>query len=492
MGLNSQVLNWLESRHLDVEIAVKLGIESCENQRGGENVIKFPFKINGEVVNNKYRRLPKNGFWQDKEAVKCFWNYDVITDPSLESVPLVITEGEIDAITAIQCGFIRTVSVPDGAPNKEMGRDTRTDKYAFLDHARAALKDIKEIIIAVDSDQAGKALANDLAIRLGKARCKWVKYPRGCKDLNETLEKYGPRGVTEVFNRAEDFKIEGLYCMKDLPPYADKKVYTTGKEWLDPHYKIRMGDFCVITGIPGHGKSTLVNDIYCESIKKHGWRVAIASFEQHPQADHQRALREWYCQKPVYLTPKEELEEADEWINEHFVFIVPDDEDLANLSWCLDKCAAAVVRYNCKIIVIDPWNELDHDCPPDMSLTEYTGTAIKQFKRMAKSMDCHMVVVAHPTKLMPNQEPTLYSISDSAHWANKADVGLVVYKPKMDSNFAEVRIVKSRYFEEIGEPGTVPTRYDRLTRRFLESDPPEDEEKSKKSNLRSDNFLNQV
>jgi twinkle protein len=245
-----------------------------------------------------------------------------------------------------------------------------------------------------------------------------------------------------------------------------RSVTATGMPFMDDHYKVRMGDFCVITGVPGHGKSTFVNDLTCRLAQSYGWRIAIASFEQHPQSDHRRNLRGWYLGGPAEVFSAEEIAEADRWIDEFFVFIVPSDDDLANLEWTLDASASAVVRYGVRLIVIDPWNELDHDRPADMSLTEYTGKAIKEFKRLAQGHDVHVIVVAHPTKLQQGQQPGLYSISDSAHWANKPDIGIVVWKGQMDQDFAEIRVVKSRYHDQIGRPGTVQTRYNTVTRRF--------------------------
>ena len=144
------------------------------------------------------------------------------------------------------------------------------------------------------------------------------------------------------------------------------------------------------------------------------------------------------------LVTDAQLEEADRWIDEHFVFIVPSDDDFTNLAWVLDKAAAAVIRYGARMVVIDPWNELDHDRPHDMSLTEYTGRAIKEFKRLAKALDVHVMVVAHPTKLPAGEKPGLYSISDSAHWANKPDAGIVIWKPGRESERAEITGVKSK------------------------------------------------
>lgn len=471
MTLSPQANAFLESRKLDPELAVRLGLDSYGNGSGGEE-IAIPFVVGTETVNHKYRRLADKRFRQDKGGVQCFWNFNALHDPTLASEPVIITEGEFDAIAAIQCGFPRSVSVPGGAPeqSKPEGEDAR--RYEFLAHAKSVLKDAREIILAVDGDRNGQALMNDLSIRLGKARCKWVKYPKGCKDLNDTLALFGERGVREVMRRAEWCKVDGVYRMSDLPPYPVRERYSTGMPFLDPHYRIRMGDLCVITGVPGHGKSTMVNDIVSRMATEHGWRIAIASFEQHPQADHQRALREWYCRCPVFdergrqLLSDVEIAAADKWIDEHFVFIVPSDDDLANLAWSLDKCAAAVIRHGVRMIVIDPWNELDHDRPPDMSLTEYTGKAIKQFKAFARSLDVHVIVVAHPTKLTGGERPGLYSISDSAHWANKPDVGIVVWKESPEQDFAEIKVVKSRYHDQIGKPGTAHVVYIPTERRF--------------------------
>ena len=464
MELSGRAIGWLEARGLDPELAVKLGLGSSSGA-GGEEIV-VPYLIGADVVNHKYRTLDDKRHRQDRDAVKCLWNYNAITDPSLADQPLVITEGEWDAIAAMQCGIARVVSVPDGAPAHEIGADPESRKYDYLEHAKAALRDVKEIILATDSDSPGQALMNDLAIRLGKARCKWIPYPKGCKDLNETLLAHGPRGIEAVFKRAQSIRVDGLYRMSELPPYPVRERFTTGMEWLDKHYRVRMGDFAVLTGVPGHGKSTFVNDVLCRMVTLHKWRVAIASFEQHPQADHRRALREWFCKMPEHLASDDEIARADAWIDEHFIFIVPGDDDLPNLEWCLDKCAAAVIRYGVRIVVIDPWNELDHSRPREMNLTEYTGLAIKEIKLLARRCDCHVMVVAHPVKMTGHERPSLYSISNSAHWANKCDVGIIVHKPHIDGEIAEIQISKSRYHDQIGWPGTVRARYNRVTRHF--------------------------
>ena len=159
----------LEARGLDAELCVRLDLQTASAPDGGGDWISIPFVKGGAVVNHKYRRVTKSeggqNFAQDKGGAQVFWNYDAITDPTLARVPLVITEGEFDAMASIQSGFARSVSVPGGAPQQAMG-DKDSGKYAFVADSLDDLADVTDIILAVDGDGPGVALMNDEKPRL--------------------------------------------------------------------------------------------------------------------------------------------------------------------------------------------------------------------------------------------------------------------------------------------------------------------------------------
>ena len=50
--------------------------------------------------------------------------------------------------------------------------------------------------------------------------------------------------------------------------------------------------------------------------------------------------------------------------------------------------------------------------------------------------------------------PSLYDISDSAHWANKPDVGIVINRADLSINETTIKVAKSRY-HAIGIPGEI-------------------------------------
>lgn len=469
--MTDRAASWLEGRGIDPELASRIGIVSV-TQRDGSEWIAFPYVKDGEVINRKYRSLDRKDFRMDPGRPQAWFNGDVITDKSLEAHPLVVTEGEIDAVIAIQCGFVRAVSVPGGAPST-VGCDGNA-KYAFIADTLDDLRGTREVILAVDGDKPGMNLMHDISIRIGRGRCKYVTYPDGCKDLNDVYRDYGSAGVSDVLNNSRWCHVPGLFIMSELPPVPFVKPYDTLINGLSDHYRIRKCDFTVVTGVPGSGKSTFVNDIASRMAWNHGWRTCFASFEQHPQIDHRRALRTWHSKKLEKYMASDEIAAADKWIDQFFSFVVQEEDADADLEWLLDKLASAVIRFGADICVIDPWNEMDHALPNGQSQTDYIGYAIRQLKKFARKWNVHVIVVAHPAKLLRDKEgkmpiPSLYDINGSANWANKCDVGIIVHNcsTEEDGEHTIIRVAKTRYRDQIGVPGDVPVRFDRDTSRFV-------------------------
>jgi twinkle protein len=458
---------WTELRQLDEELVAKLDVR--EYQKGGKSWIEIPYFKDGKKVNAKHRCLDEKAFFQEADGEKVFYNHDILFDETLEHLPIVITEGEVDAWTFMQCGYIRTISVPEGAPNEIINGDSK--KYSYLKSYIPILKKAPCVILAVDSDKNGNNLLHDLSMRIGRGKCQWIKYPKDCKDINDAMVKYGRNGVVKSYETRQPLSMDGVYRVTKLPPVAEAKVFSSGMQGLKDKFKIRFGDFSVITGIPSMGKTTFVNDLICNLVLNNSLSVCFASLEQHPSLDHVRNLRAWY--KGKY--PDANDYQADLWIDKYFSFIYPSDEQQLNdeldLDWFLKHAEYAVEAMGAKVVVLDPWNELEHVPYSDQSLTEYVGMAIRKIKRFAKIMNVHVMVVAHPTKQQKNKDgefqiPTLYDISDSANWFNKPELGAIVHR---DENGDTIfKIAKSRYWDILGKPDVVKYRFDEIKKSFYE------------------------
>lgn len=491
MTMSGAIMDALAGRGLDVELADKLGFASLHRGDLGGEALVIPFVRNGEIVRRKYRTFGEGKrFSQDKGGVKCAWNEDCLRGDALNDQPLIITEGELDAMAAIQCGFPRTISVPDGAPppGDRSAEDLAAgQKYDWFREIKplTARERCATVILAVDGDENGAALLQDLSLLLGRFRCKFLTYPKApraaqerlgrsrCKDLGEVLEFYGHKGVVETISRAQWLRVDGVFLMSELPPLPASQIYEIGFDALGEHYKMRLGDFAVWTGIPMMGKTSVVQDVCCRVAERHGLRIAWASFEQSPQRDHRRAFRTWFNRAPEWKQTVDQKEAADAWIDRHHVFLAPAEDEDVTLEWLLEKMEVAVVRHECSVIVLDPWNEMDHLWDRSETEAQYINRAIKTLKRFARAFQIHLIVVAHPTKIQKGADgkyptPGMYDINGGAVWNNKADLGVVVHRETEDDT--KVKVAKSRYHDIIGKPGSVMMQFCGEDRRFRETE----------------------
>lgn len=137
---DEKVLEWFHGRGINrptlAAFHVKSGPAWMHGPNGGgkTNTIQFPYYLGGQVVNVKYRTGDKR-FRQEKNAKKCFFNFDMAMTSSSDR--LIITEGEMDCLALYEAGFRSVVSVPDGAPSPDA--QSYATKFDFLHGAEPLL-----------------------------------------------------------------------------------------------------------------------------------------------------------------------------------------------------------------------------------------------------------------------------------------------------------------------------------------------------------------
>lgn len=440
-------------------------------------VIAFPYYRGDELVNVKYRDRQKN-FRMEAGAERVLYGLNDITERC------VIVEGEVDKLSVETAGITSCVSVPDGAPS-ENARDYAS-KFSFLEADKERLDVVREWIIAVDNDAPGKRLEDELARRLGREKCRRVIWPSECKDANDVLRSFGPDVLREAIEHAELFPLAGVFDVSDLSDRIDQlyengweRGASTGWDEIDRFYTVRPGEFTVVTGIPNSGKSNWVDALLVNLARDHGWRFALFSPENQPLEDHMaRMCEKWACAPfsdgPTPRMDRESLRQSKAWVREHFTWILPDDDQDWTVETVLDRAKALVFRQGIRGLVIDPWNELEHAPTPGLTETIYTGQVLKHIRQFARRHGVHVWVVAHPQKLYRDKEsgnypiPSLYDISGSANWRNKADCGLVVWRDFKDAHQpVEIHVQKIR-FRQIGRLGMARLAYEPATATYRE------------------------
>lgn len=465
---DEKVLEWFHGRGINrptlAAFHVKSGPAWMHGPNGGgkTNTIQFPYYLGGQVVNVKYRTGDKR-FRQEKNAKKCFFNFDMAMTSSSDR--LIITEGEMDCLALYEAGFRSVVSVPDGAPSPDA--QSYATKFDFLHGAEPLFEKFKYVVLAVDNDAPGQKLQEELCRRIGLDKCLKVLWPEGCKDANDVLVKYGTDDLHRCIKDAAFFPVDGVQTVNDLwdavfalheqpeQPGAD-----IGWDNAFGVFNVEPGQMTVVTGIPSHGKSTFIDALRVNLFRKYGWPSAAFSPENWPASSHLAVLVEMYAARNFREMTQDELYDAMCQVYQGFFFIQPDkDDDMMTVDTILSRAKALVYREGIKVLVIDPWNEIAPTTKQGQREDQYISEQLAKIRRFARVNGIHIFLIAHPRNLEKNKDgqyppPTAYDIAGGAMWRNKADNILCVYRPDMKTGQTDVFVQKIR-FRRNGKAGEV-------------------------------------
>lgn len=259
-----------------------------------------------------------------------------------------------------------------------------------------------------------------------------------------------------------------------LPP-GDR----TGWPTLDRHYTVCPGQLTVVTGWPSSGKSEWL-DALLINLARQGWKFAMFSPENNPVQVHMaKMLEKWsgkpFGQGPTQRMSREEVFEYADELGSHFAFMEV-ESGAQSVSAVLETAQEYFAAYSASAkhgLVIDPWNELEHWRPPNLTETEHISMTLSMIRNWARQTETHVWLVAHPRKQRTEDGklpvPTPDSISGSQHFWNKADCAITVWRDLANLESQEVKIyVQKVRFKHIGRTGVVDLKWDRISGRYHE------------------------
>lgn len=430
----------------------------------------FNYYLDGELINIKHRTRNKD-FKLVSGAKLIPYNIDSIAPDAYESDEgkyCLYVEGEIDALTYIECGFEHVVSVPNGAStNLEYLDDFIDSHFDKLDC----------IYISVDNDKKGVECRNELIRRFGSEMCKLVEYPKPCKDINEVLVQYGRSAVEECVRNAKDCKPDGIQELVDVEAALDdifehgfEKGATFGIPSLDDIFSVKTGLLHIVTGVPSHGKSFMLNYLLIRLNLLHDWKVAFFSPEFYPVSHHIAQTIETYggkrfCKEnysiPVYDKMKD-------YLARNMFYIDPNDTDINSV---MERAKYLIRKKGIKVLVIDPFNALTDKERKNQKQDEYISEFLQKLRWFCRKYDVAGFIIMHPTKLQKlenGQYPVcdLYNCKGASEINDKADVGITVWRNK-EEDYAELHITKMK-FRNLGKNGHATFKFNINNGRYVE------------------------
>jgi twinkle protein len=406
----SPVWRWLtEERKIGAETIRAYRIGQSFIQKGERHCVVFPFfDADGNLVRMKFRDISdkKYMFLHPKAAAADEYEHGASLHLfGLQGVPdsagsVVITEGEIDALSFAEWGY-PAVSLPIGAQPRDTEDHCSHDEWIQNDYEW--LEAFETIFLATDGDEPGRLAAGLLIPRLGRERVAVVDYPSGCKDANECIQK--GHGVDGLMEHAHDLDPEELkkpgefreevwerfYPKDGVEPGDELPWATTGDPRAKPlPFRFRESEVTVWHGYNGHGK-TIALDHCLIHFAATGRKSCVASLELPPGMTLQNMIRQAIGKgKPL---DRKQFDLAIDWLD-RWIWVY-DFVGSAESGKVLECWEYAARKYGINHFVLDSLMKLQ-----DVPATDFDAQkgVMNRLNDFAKRHRVHVHLVAHSKK----------------------------------------------------------------------------------------------
>ena len=391
----------------------------------------------------KHSGQPKTWCQKDSDTSALLFNMNRVNT----SKPLLITEGETDCASAIEAGYINTVSVPLGAGNLH-----------WIEENWDWLNNFDSIIIWSDNDEAGIKMRKECIYRLGTWRTKYITAPEyfekengkkvPIKDINDCLQIGGKNFVMNLISDAKDVPVKSVVDYSEIEELDISQMdgVKTGIKPLDEELlKIFYGTLTVLSGRPGSGKTSIIDQTIARTIdngkpvflflKEMPERMSANWFNTIIAGRRNMVEKTSRDNRKYYIVPQSIQKKMQTYYNKK-LFIYRDDEpnDVDSVLKSAEEC---VRKFGCKLIVLDNLMMIDLNCAESDKNTAQTNL-INSLIKFAAKFNVAVVLIAHPRKTQDtNSDIEMYDISGTSNIINLAmrSIGLrrVSKKEKADA-----------------------------------------------------------
>lgn len=444
--------------------------ETWERRGVGEynGNIAFPYYENGELVMLKFRKPEEYSghgqkAWREEGGKPILWGMDLCDCTN----PLVLVEGEFDALALDEVGIENVVSVPSGAQD-----------LSWIELCWDFLERFKQIIIFGDNDEPGREMVRKIIPRLGEWRCYVVDCPH--KDANESLLKDGASKTVGYVFGAKPVPINGLIDLADVTPFDVSKIERVPSNIIGVDEEIGgflMGELSVWTGKSGQGKSTFLGQMLIESIEC-GYSVCAYSGELRAdrfqywinlQAAGRKNIISYFDTvkgRDVNYVSRQTAERIKAWYKGKFWLY---DNNVTGTSTeesgIIKLFSYAARKYNCKIFLVDNLMTSRFDSGrSDSDFFRAQSKFVGELVYFAKAYNVHVHLVAHPRKT--NGELQKEAISGSGDITNRADNVFAIERIDNSGHNTELAILKNR--AEGVQDVKIGLMFNKVSKRFFQ------------------------
>lgn len=432
--------------------------------------IGMPYFKNGQLIGIKKRFIDGKHKNLNVTGSKPFlYNCDNVDFDK----PVVITEGEIDAMSVWQSGYENVMSVGCGANAVK----------TLFEQSREFLNNFESIILFTDNDKYGndmdKAFLEEFQ---GKVATVDKRLYLECKDANEIIQKHDAKQVLKVIESGK-ITFDGEWDI-DSDPYdgldpQDTKFIRTGIDMIDYAINgIQSRTVSLVTGRSNAGKTTYVTQIMSNAINQ-GFKCYLVAGEGEKKKLINKFYttlighdKNYYDEKLFGLKlikePKQQVLKAiQKWHEGKLKLYVKSLSKYKTENELFQMLEYKVRTEKYDLVILDNLMSL-LTVSRSQDKNEAQGQFIEKCHHLAKSTNCAIIVVLHPNKTyQQGQEMDFEQISGTSDIPNKADTILNVIRLKQPEGHvtSKIQVAKNRDWSELP---TVDCFFDTSTMTYCE------------------------
>lgn len=469
-----RAVEYLASRGISEEIVNKYSITTHKEY---EYILMFPFfDENDNLYYVKYRNTNYNGKgnkeWCQKGGTPILFG---IKQCNPENRTLIITEGQIDALSVIEAGCENAVSVPMGVNN-----------FRWIPHCWNWINENFDTIIVFGDHENGRiTLLEDIKTRFKRLTIKHVREEdyKDCKDANAILQKYGKEQVRICIEEAVLVPVTSVIQLADVENiniYELEKV-KSGFKYLDNLLcgGIPFGGVVLISGKSGKGKSTLASQIVLNALRQNYICFAYSGelpnpifkawFDYQTAGPHRVIEQRGRFDEVQYVINKENQDKMREWYRGKFFLFDNSNvnEELVDLIKIVEK---VIVQYGAKVILLDNlMTAMSETAVKGDNELEKQKNFVNNLRNFGRSYNVLIILVAHKRKNSQGSESG-DDISGSSNIYNLALMN-ISYDADTDIDASErkIKVTKNRYFGKVDNEGFI-VKYDERSKRIYNFD----------------------
>lgn len=365
----------------------------------------------GYPVAQKHRYVDKGFSWTGDRSSACSLYGEWLWREGGKM--LVITEGEIDALSVSQAQSNRypVVSLPDGA----------SSAVEAVKRSLSWVESFDAVVLMFDMDEPGRNAAQKVANLLTPGKARIAVLPEGAKDANDLLVQRGEKAVKDAIWSAKAWKPEGIVTGREIWDRVVEEQEPPLVEWPFPGTQektrgIHQGEIILIAAGVGAGKSTLVRTLELDFAQR-GRKVGILPLEESV-GQTARGVLALSAGINVHTSDldkdKEEtlLKPEFDSLQDRFVFC--EDEGMREEGWVFDRLRYLALGCGCDIVVVDPLTVVigAQSVNDDRKFADLLVTRLES---LVKRTGVSVIVTMHLRKLRegtPHEEGHRVTMSD--------------------------------------------------------------------------------